>query len=60
MYRYILTNYDIGCVSLYAFLSLSSNSEDKRTDKRYTYDILINIFKKRHEFHGFRLLDRVM
>jgi hypothetical protein len=32
-------------VSLYAFLSLSSNSEDKRTDKRYTFDILINLFK---------------
>ncbi len=25
---------------------LSSNSENKRTDKRYTYDILINLFKR--------------
>ncbi len=25
---------------------LSSNSEDKRTDKRYTYDIIINLFKR--------------
>jgi hypothetical protein len=39
---------------------LSSNSEDKRTEKTSILDILINIFKKRYEFHGFRHLDRVM